>query len=176
MEKEYAPLYAKYGTGLTTFSALKGGFLTGKYDNEVIPENTRFSSSTSTDSWVSGVIAKIENKDPEIIRNITISRALKVCCHFYITLIIIARKKKQKTSNPTQPIAAKLGITQGQLALAWVIKNPNISSAIVGASRVEQVYENMQALKAVPLLTPEIMAEIDAAAGNKPVLEPRRYD
>ena len=75
----------------------------------------------------------------------------------------------------TQPIADKLGVTQAQLALAWVIKNPNVSSVITGASRVEQVYENMQALRVVPLLTQEIMHEIDVAAGNKPVMDPKRF-
>ncbi|KAF8454143.1 NADP-dependent oxidoreductase domain-containing protein [Terfezia claveryi] len=149
VEKEYAPLYPKYGTGLTTYSALKGGFLTGKYDNEVIPENTRLHSA-SKDSYISTVVKKFEKKDPEIIRNILISRAIK-------------------------PIADKLGVTQGQLAIAWVIKNPNISSVITGASRVEQVYDNMQALKVVPLLTKEVMDEIDAAAGNKPVIDPKRF-
>ncbi|RPB23141.1 Aldo/keto reductase [Terfezia boudieri ATCC MYA-4762] len=149
VEKEYAPLYPKYGTGLTTYSALKGGFLTGKYDNEVIPENTRLHSA-SKHSYISTVVEKFEKKDPEIIRNIVVSRAIK-------------------------PIADKLGVTQGQLALAWVIKNPNISSVLTGASRVEQVHDNMQALKVVPLLTQEVMDEIDAAAGNKPVMDPKRF-
>ena len=78
VEKEYAPLYPKYGTGLTTFSALKGGFLTGKYDSEVIPENTRLHSAAK-DNYISTVVEKFEKKDPEIVTNITISRAIKVC-------------------------------------------------------------------------------------------------
>lgn len=77
VEKEYASLYSKYGLGLTSFSALKGGFLTGKYDDEVIPENTRLHAA-SKDAYISTVVAKFEKKDPEIIRNITISRAMKV--------------------------------------------------------------------------------------------------
>ena len=44
----------------------------------------------------------------------------------------------------------------------------------MGMSSVGEVHENLQALKILPLLTPEIMNEMDSAAGNKPVLEPRR--
>jgi voltage-dependent potassium channel beta subunit len=63
------------------------------------------------------------------------------------------------------PIAAELGISMAQLALAWCLKNPNVSTVITGASRVEQVRENMQALQAVEKLTPEVMARIDQAMG-----------
>ncbi len=61
-----------------------------------------------------------------------------------------------------QPIAAELGCTLSQLAIAWCLKNPHISTVITGASRVEQVRENMQALEVVEKLTPEVMAQIDA--------------
>lgn len=149
VEKEYAPLYEKHGLGLTTFSALKGGFLTGKYDELAVPEGSRLHSSEK-DPYISTVVTKFQKKDPEILRNVEVSRGIK-------------------------PIAEKLGCTRGQLALAWVIKNPNVSSAITGASRVEQVAENMKALQVVKLLTPEIMDEIDRVAGNKPVFEPKRF-
>jgi voltage-dependent potassium channel beta subunit len=66
------------------------------------------------------------------------------------------------------PIAADLGIPLAQMALAWCLKNPNVSTVITGASRVEQVQENMKALEAVERLTPEVMARIDEALGNKP--------
>ncbi len=55
-----------------------------------------------------------------------------------------------------------------QLALAWVLKNPNVSSAITGASRPEQVYENVRAVEIVDRLTPEIMEKIDRILENKP--------
>jgi voltage-dependent potassium channel beta subunit len=63
-------------------------------------------------------------------------------------------------------LAAELGISLPHLALAWILKNPNVSSAITGASRVEQVSENMKALDALPLLTPEVMVRIDDIAGK----------
>jgi voltage-dependent potassium channel beta subunit len=61
------------------------------------------------------------------------------------------------------PIAQELGCTLGQMAIAWCLKNPHVSSVITGASRVAQVHENMKAVDVVPRLTPEVMARIDAA-------------
>jgi len=63
-----------------------------------------------------------------------------------------------------QPIADELGVTLAQLALAWCMKNPHVSSVITGASRVGQVRENMKAVDVVAKLTPEVMARIDAIA------------
>ena len=48
------------------------------------------------------------------------------------------------------------------------MKNPNVSTVITGASRVEQVHENMKALEVVPKLTPDVMARIDDILNNKP--------
>ncbi|MGZ6316978.1 MAG: potassium channel beta subunit family protein [Anaerolineales bacterium] len=66
-----------------------------------------------------------------------------------------------------EPIAKDLGCSLSQLSIAWVLKNPNVSTVITGASRVEQVRENMQAEEVVPKLTPEIMARIDETFGMK---------
>src|SRR6266498_3721739 len=60
-----------------------------------------------------------------------------------------------------EPIANELGCTLSQLALAWCLKNPYVSSVITGASRVEQVQENMKATEIAPRLTPEISERID---------------
>ena len=62
-----------------------------------------------------------------------------------------------------RPIAGDLGCTISQLALAWCLKNPNVSTVITGASRVSQVTENMKALAVVPKLTPELLKVIEAA-------------
>ncbi len=59
------------------------------------------------------------------------------------------------------PLAAELGCTLAQLALAWCLKNPNVSTVITGASRASQVAENMRALDVVDRLTPDVMARID---------------
>jgi len=61
------------------------------------------------------------------------------------------------------PIAADLGCTMAQLALAWCLKNPNVSTVITGASKPSQVTENMKALAVVPLLSHDVMAHIDTA-------------
>jgi voltage-dependent potassium channel beta subunit len=58
-------------------------------------------------------------------------------------------------------VAADLGIPLAQMALAWCLKNPNVSTVITGASRVEQVRENMKAIDAVYKLSPDVMARID---------------
>lgn len=60
-----------------------------------------------------------------------------------------------------EPIAKDLGCTLSQLALAWCLKNPFVSTVITGASRVEQVHENMKAAEVAPKITPEIMEKID---------------
>lgn len=75
-----------------------------------------------------------------------------------------------------KPITDKLGISQSALALAWCLKNPNVSSVITGASRPEQIVQNVKCLQVLEKLTPEIMAEIDVAVGNKPKLDPARQD
>jgi aryl-alcohol dehydrogenase-like predicted oxidoreductase len=62
------------------------------------------------------------------------------------------------------PLAQELGCTLAQLALAWCLKNPHVSSVITGASRPAQVTENMKALDVVPKLVPDVMARIDAIA------------
>lgn len=65
-----------------------------------------------------------------------------------------------------QSVAAGLDVPVAQLALAWCLKNPNISTVITGASRVEQLNENIKALDVVSYLTPEIMAAIDKILGE----------
>ncbi len=68
-----------------------------------------------------------------------------------------------------------MGCDQAALALAWVLKNPNVSSAITGASKVEQIHKSVKALDIVPKLTDDIMAEIDEVLGNKPAPMTRRF-
>jgi voltage-dependent potassium channel beta subunit len=67
-----------------------------------------------------------------------------------------------------RPIAAELDCSLSQLALAWCLKNPHVSSVITGASRPEQVLENIQALDVVPHLTEEVMERIETVLDNKP--------
>ena len=68
------------------------------------------------------------------------------------------------------PIAQELSCTLAQLALAWCLTNPNVSTVITGASKVSQVTENMQALDILPKLTPAVLARIEQVLNNKPEL------
>ena len=71
-------------------------------------------------------------------------------------------------------LAADLGCTTAQLAIAWCLKNPNVSTVITGASRPEQVRENMKAVDIVAKLTPDVMERIEAIIRNKP--EPEEFN
>lgn len=138
VEREYALLYPEHGLGLTPFSPLKAGILTGKY-NDGIPSDSRFAQSS--DNFAKSMNARFETDDWR-------AEAAKVAA--------------------LKPIAEKLGCSQAQLAYAWVLRNPNVASAITGASRPEQVYEAVRALEVVEKLTEGVMAEIDDILGNKP--------
>jgi aryl-alcohol dehydrogenase-like predicted oxidoreductase len=61
-------------------------------------------------------------------------------------------------------VANELDCTPAQVAIAWCAKNPHVSTVITGASRVEQVHENMGALDVIPRLTDEVMARLEGAA------------
>ena len=63
-------------------------------------------------------------------------------------------------------LARDIGCTTAQLAIAWCLKNPNVSTVITGASRVEQVAENMKSLAVTAQLTPEVMTRIQAIFGE----------
>ena len=65
-------------------------------------------------------------------------------------------------------VAEELGCTLAQLAIAWCLKNPNVSTVITGASKPQQVRENMHALEVVPKLTAEVMEKIEEILDNKP--------
>ena len=71
-----------------------------------------------------------------------------------------------------KPVAEAAGLSMAQLAIAWVLSNPNIASAIMGASRPEQVTSNVAA--AGVKLTPDVLATIDEILGDLPVRDPRR--
>jgi voltage-dependent potassium channel beta subunit len=73
-------------------------------------------------------------------------------------------------SRRLEPIARELGISLAQLSIAWCLKNPHVSSVILGASRAAQLRENLAAVSAVGLLEPPIMERIEAIVQNRPVL------
>ena len=132
MENEIAPLAKEIGIGLTTFSPLYFGILTGKYNNG-IPEGSR--ASLEKMAWLHDDIT------PE---RLDMVRILGV-------------------------IAADLGITQAQLALAWILRRKVVSSVITGATKISQLEDNLAASDALPLLTDDVLVHIDEILGNHPL-------
>ncbi len=137
VEQNYARLYSGIGLGLTTWSPLASGVLTGKY-NTGIPKDSRMA---------------LPGYDWLRTSAVTPQR--------------IAAVKK------LEPIAKDLGATSAQLSIAWCAHNPNVSAVITGASRPEQVRENMKALEVLPKLTPDVLARIEEAVKGVTDLHPR---
>lgn len=135
VEREYAQLYEDIGLGLTIWSPLASGLLTGKYDNGMIPD-TR--ASLPGMEWL-----KEE-------------------------LVGASAQPKIAVVKKLKPVAESLGCTRSQLALAWCIKNRHVSSAITGATRAEQVKENLGALDVLPKLTDSVMREIESLLAHAP--------
>ncbi len=77
-------------------------------------------------------------------------------------------KIKLKIANELQDLAVKRGISLAQLSLAWCLKNPNVSSVILGASRLEQLEDNLKSLDILHLLDTELMEEIEVITNNRP--------
>ncbi len=125
VEKEYAGLYEDIGLGLTTWSPLASGLLSGKY-NDGIPEGSRLSLKGY--EWLKDGVLSTDR--------------------------IESVKKLGK-------LAANLGVTTAQLTLAWTAGNPRVSSVITGASRPEQVVENMKAFELIARLNQDARKEIE---------------
>jgi len=138
-EKEYAKLFTEKKYGSTIWSPLASGVLTGKYNKEV-PKDSRFANERY--SWLLDQFKKGE-------RNGSWENIIDII-------------------NKLEPIAKKVDATVAQLAIAWCLKNPHVSTVITGATKVEQVQENVKALNVLPKLTPTIMEEIEGVLKNKP--------
>jgi aryl-alcohol dehydrogenase-like predicted oxidoreductase len=72
--------------------------------------------------------------------------------------------------NKLNVLALELGITLAQLSIAWCITNTNVSSTILGATKKEQLTENLGAIEASALLTPEVLQKIEEIVESKPIL------
>ncbi len=123
VESEYARLYEDIGLGLTTFSPLASGLLTGKYQDG-IPEDSRGAKV----EWLQGSLT-----DEQSLAKVGLF--LKV--------------------------ADEIGCKPAQLALAWTASNQNVSSVIVGARRLDQLNDNLEALEVMAQLTDDHKARLD---------------
>ena len=131
VEQEFLPLYEKPGIGLTIYSPLASGVLSGKYNHGAVPADSR--ANVPAYQWM---------RD-SVLNPAKIAAAEKLA-----------------------PIAADLGVTLAQMALAWALKNQHVSTVITGASKPEQLVENMKAIEVVPLLTEDVLGKInDALSG-----------
>ncbi len=126
VEQEYARLYQDIGLGLTTWSPLASGLLTGKYRNG-IPEGSR-GALESMAFLVKGLT--------EPARNAAVGQL--------------------------DAVAQELNCSLAQLAIAWVARNPRVSTVILGASKLAQLQDNLGALAVVERLTPALLERIDA--------------
>ena len=126
VEQEYARLYDDIGLGLTTWSPLASGLLTGKY-RQGIPPGTRGAMESM------GFLAE----------NLTDASKLAAVTQL-------------------EKMAGDLGCSVAQLAIAWVAKNPHVSTVITGASKLSQLQTNLGAVDVMAKLTPEVMTAIDA--------------
>jgi voltage-dependent potassium channel beta subunit len=125
VEQEYARLYEDIGLGLTTWSPLASGLLTGKYVDGV-PEGSR--ASLPGYEWLRNLLTDPGRNDA--VKGLT-------------------------------GIADELGCTMAQLAIAWCARNPHVSTVITGASRPEQVTENMAAIDVVDRIDDAVAQRID---------------
>ena len=125
VEHEYARLYDDIGLGLTTWSPLASGLLTGKYRNG-IPKS---------------------------------SRGARKDMSFLVTGLTDDAKNTAVTR--LEAVADDLGCTVGQLAIAWAAHNPHVSTVITGASKIEQLKDNLGAMDVIAKLSPDVMAQID---------------
>lgn len=83
-------------------------------------------------------------------------------------------KQKIEKVKDLQSIANEIGISMTHLAIAWCLKNPNVSTVILGASRLSQLEDNLNAVSSLEKLTPEWMNKIEEVLENKPS-EPERF-
>jgi len=125
VEVEYKRLYEEIGLGLTTWSPLASGLLTGKYKDGVPPDSR-------------GAIQRMQ----------------------FLVADLTDRKKNEAVAQ-LGDVAKDLGCTTAQLALAWCLRNPRVSTVITGASRVSQVEENLKAADIVLKLTPALLERVD---------------
>lgn len=83
-------------------------------------------------------------------------------------------KQKLEKVRQLSALAKEVGISMPHLSIAWCLKNPRVSTVILGASRLSQLEDNLKSLDAVEQLTPEVMEKIEQIVNNKPAA-PERF-
>ncbi|KAK1898339.1 Voltage-gated potassium channel subunit beta-2, partial [Dissostichus eleginoides] len=76
--------------------------------------------------------------------------------------------RQQVKLKELQAVAERMGCTLPQLAIAWCLRNEGVNSVLLGASRTDQLMENIKAIQVLPKLSLSIVSEVDNLLGNKP--------
>lgn len=143
MEFDASVLLEEYGYGTTTWSPVMGGFLSGKYNDGKIPEAARFNNP----------MLKMRYFDPYFGNP---EQAEKT--------IAMLNKYKDYCEN-------KMGCTMAQFAIAWVLKFKYVSTCLIGASRLDMLQSNLEALTVIPKITNQVEKDIEEMFGTKPIQE-----
>lgn len=133
-EVEFEQLYTNFGMGTTIWSPLASGVLSGKYNGQAKPTDTRLAIEGL--EWLKDKTVTAEN---------------------------LARVSK------LSELAKGLDLSMPVLAIAWCLKNPNVSTVMLGASKTSQLEENFAAIDAKAKLTPQVMEEIELILNNTPL-------
>lgn len=131
MEDELVQAADDLGFGLVTWSPLKFGLLTGKYNQGMPDENTRL---TRDPAWAESVVT---DERVEKVRALT-------------------------------DLADEIGVAMSQLAIAWLLRVPQVSSVILGATKKSHLEENLKSLEVVDSLTTDVLGRIEEILKNKP--------
>ena len=140
-EVELVPLYEKCKYGTTIWSPLAGGYLTGKYNGGNTPINSRYNESGWPKDIVDGLNLRYIGKNKE---------------KFY------------KRLKELEELAKHLNCSQAQLSLAWCLANNDVSTAIMGASNIDQLKDNLGAIEVVKKWNPDIEKRIEGIMQNTP--------
>jgi voltage-dependent potassium channel beta subunit len=77
---------------------------------------------------------------------------------------------RMEKASALQVLANELGVPLAKLSIAWCLKNPNVSTVILGASKTAQLQENLKVLEVLPLLTDNVIEDIENIVGTRPKL------
>ena len=155
---DFAPLYDKLGYGTTIWSLLASGLLTGKYNNEKTPAGSRFAPG----------------EFPKSVQD-----------HVMEVYVDVLGDQLYPRLRALGEIAKEIGCSQAQLSLAWAIANKDVSTCIMGATKVEQLVDNLKALDIFKKWNKSMEEKVEKAMKTQPTppfnwrdwkpFEPRRH-
>lgn len=140
VEKEYRRLFSEYGLGSCIWSPLAGGLLTGKYNSGEIPEGSRYSNRTS---------------HPFVDNNAQ-------------RFLFDERERWLKTFQGLEALAKENGLKMSQFCLAWALANSDITTALLGYTRNEQLDENIKALEFSKHWNKDLEQKVEDLLQNQP--------